>query len=60
MGTNIVSKKLSRVFLHPTKAKENADRYAGKMRARGYKVYVRPGPSLINPKFYVVDVMRKK
>lgn len=59
MGTNIVSKTLSRAFIHPKKAKEQAEAYAEKMKARGYEVYIRPSID-VYPVWYTVDVIRKK
>lgn len=59
MGTNIISKTLSRVYRHPTKAKQFADAYAEKMRARGYEVQIVPSVH-IWPVYYMVDVLRKR
>jgi hypothetical protein len=59
MGTNIVSKKLSKVFYHLTRARQNAQRYADKMRNKGYEVIVAPDMG-VEPPIYRVDVLRKK
>lgn len=59
LGTNIISKTLSRVYYHPTRAKQYAEAYAEKMRAREYEVYVRPHEE-VYPPYYRVDVYRKK
>jgi len=58
MATNIVSKSLSRVYTHPTRAMENAQAYADKMRAKGYRVDIRP--TNYSPQAVMVDVMRKR
>jgi len=59
MGTNFISKKLSRVYTHPIWAKEYAEVYAEKMRARGYVVTVKPSDS-VYPLTYLVEVLRKR
>lgn len=59
MGTNIISKKHSRLFTHPKNAKTNAERYRDKMVTKGYQVDVRE-LEYVYPPCYMVDVMRKK
>lgn len=59
MSTNIISKTLSRIYYHPTKAKERADAYAEKMKDRGYEVHIRESKN-VYPPYYTVDVVRKK
>ena len=59
MATNIISKKLSRVFTHPTRAAENALCYRDKMRVRGYTADIRQTEG-VYPEIFAVDVLRKK
>ena len=58
METNIVSKSLSKLYTHPTRAMEHAQAYADKMREKGYRVDVRPNN--YSPQAVRVDVMRKR
>jgi len=59
MGTDTISRKLSRLYFTPAKAKKFAEPYAEKMRAKGYKVVVRID-KFWKPPACVVDVFCKK